>query len=95
MAPDLEKPKVEPLSDVRKTEDSSLGGEAEYDLDNEDPRINAIKRKTDLRICTLLGLMYMMAAIDRVNLPVRTLLCFQASPNMSTNCQTECVSTLT
>ncbi len=37
---------------------------------DDDPRIKAIKRKTDLRICTLLGVLYMMAAIDRVNLPV-------------------------
>jgi hypothetical protein len=48
--------------------------EAEVDdealLNGTDPRIKMIKRKTDLRICGLLGLLYTMAAIDRVNLGV-------------------------
>jgi hypothetical protein len=35
-------------------------------LTGKDPRIKAIKRKTDIRICGLLGVLYMMAAIDRV-----------------------------
>lgn len=39
-------------------------------LDGSDPRIKEIKRKTDMRICALLGVLYAMAAIDRVNLGV-------------------------
>jgi hypothetical protein len=39
-------------------------------LNGSDPRIKEIKRKTDIRICGLLGVLYAMAAIDRVNLGV-------------------------
>ena len=56
--------------DVKHAEEHPNEVEDERLLSGKDPRIKAIKRKTDLRICALLGLLYMMAAIDRVNLGV-------------------------
>lgn len=55
---------------AKHAEGSPVEVEGEWLLDGKDPRIKEIKRKTDLRICGLLGLLYMMAAIDRVNLGV-------------------------
>lgn len=59
--------------DAKHADELSIENEDNGLLDGKDPRIKAIKRKTDLRICALLGLLYMMAAIDRVNLGVSTL----------------------
>lgn len=69
-----QQPDIEPQPykhDTKHAEENPVEIEAEALLDGKDPRIKAIKRKTDLRICGLLGLLYMMAAIDRVNLGVR------------------------
>jgi hypothetical protein len=71
MTHDAEKSQVVvPSSDVARSEECNVDGEDEFVLRGDHPRIKKIKRKTDLRIVTLLGLLYMMAAIDRVNLPV-------------------------
>lgn len=59
-----------PSSEVIHDEKDTSRIEGVPVLGPDHPRIKAIKRKTDLRICTLLGVLYMMAAIDRVNLPV-------------------------
>lgn len=56
--------------DIKHAEERPTGFDDEVLLSGKDPRIKAIKRKTDLRICLLLGVLYMMAAIDRVNLGV-------------------------
>ena len=66
---------AKPKYDTKHADELSLENDDEVLLDGKDPRIKAIKRKTDLRICALLGLLYMMAAIDRVNLGVSTLRC--------------------
>lgn len=58
-------------TDLKHVEGQSMEVEDEALLNGTDPRIKEIKRKTDLRICALLGLLYMMAAVDRVNLGVR------------------------
>lgn len=57
--------------DSKHVEEQTLSMDDESLLNGTDPRIKRIKRKTDLRICGLLGLLYMMAVIDRVNLGVR------------------------
>jgi hypothetical protein len=59
-----------PLTDIKHAEDSSADGDEDYRFSGDNPIIKAIKRKTDLRICTLLGALYAFAAIDRVNLAV-------------------------
>jgi hypothetical protein len=59
-----------PTADMKHAEDSSADGDDFYRFSGENPVIKAIKRKTDLRICTLLGALYAFAAIDRVNLAV-------------------------
>jgi hypothetical protein len=60
--------------DAKHAEEQTLSLDDESLLNGTDPRIKKIKRLTDLRICALLGLLYMMAAIDRVNLGVRLFL---------------------
>lgn len=57
-------------NDSKHAEEQTLSVDDESLLSGKDPRIKRIKRLTDLRICALLGLLYMMAAIDRVNLGV-------------------------
>jgi len=37
-----------------------------------DPRIKAIKRKIDIRLVLILGLLYTVSVLDRVNVPVCT-----------------------
>ena len=37
--------------------------------DEDDPRVKRILRKVDLRLCAILGLLYCVNQIDRVNLP--------------------------
>ncbi|SMR63954.1 unnamed protein product [Zymoseptoria tritici ST99CH_3D1] len=39
------------------------------DLSWEDPRVKAIKRRVDIRLCGILSLMYIANLIDRTNLP--------------------------
>ncbi|OJD16207.1 hypothetical protein AJ78_03639 [Emergomyces pasteurianus Ep9510] len=56
-------------TDPKHLEQLSHDYESDLLLSGKDPRIKAIKRKTDLRICLVLGILYTMAAIDRVNLP--------------------------
>lgn len=56
--------------DVKHVEEQTLSVDDESLLNGNDPRIKKIKRLTDLRICGLLGLLYMMTVIDRVNLGV-------------------------
>lgn len=56
--------------DSKHAEEQTLSVDDESILSGKDPRIKRIKRLTDMRICALLGLLYMMAAIDRVNLGV-------------------------
>lgn len=56
--------------DLKHTEEQHAEVEDDALLSGKDARIKVIKRKTDLRICGLLGLLYTMAAIDRVNLGV-------------------------
>jgi hypothetical protein len=46
---------------------SSQGSEVET-VDH--PRLKSIKRKVDLRICLVLGCLYTISLLDRVNLPV-------------------------
>lgn len=41
----------------------------------DDPRLKGIKRKIDLRICLVLGCLYTISLLDRVNLPVSLSLC--------------------
>ncbi|KAL5350909.1 hypothetical protein ACLOAV_004482 [Pseudogymnoascus australis] len=65
-----------PSSEVIHDEKDTSRIEGVPVLGPDHPRIKAIKRKTDLRICTLLGVLYMMAAIDRVNLPTLLILVF-------------------
>jgi hypothetical protein len=36
----------------------------------DDARLKAIKKKIDLRICLILGLLYTISLLDRTNLPV-------------------------
>ncbi|KAJ9636490.1 hypothetical protein H2204_005323 [Knufia peltigerae] len=62
--------------DLKHTEEQHAEVEDDALLSGKDARIKVIKRKTDLRICGLLGLLYTMAAIDRVNLGTLLILVF-------------------
>jgi hypothetical protein len=54
-------------SDFRQEKPSSQGSGVEA---VDDPRLKRIKRTVDLRICLVLGCLYTISLLDRVNLPV-------------------------
>ena len=53
--------------EFRQEKQSSQGSEVET-IDH--PRLKSIKRTVDLRICLVLGCLYTISLLDRVNLPV-------------------------
>lgn len=53
--------------ECRQEKQSSQGSEVES-IDH--PRLKSIKRTVDLRICLVLGCLYTISLLDRVNLPV-------------------------
>lgn len=56
-----------------KSEHEERPSELEADVDVPDQcQVYRIKRKIDLRICIVLGVMYTASLVDRVNLPVST-----------------------
>lgn len=54
-------------SEFPQEKPSSQGSEVET-VDH--PRLKSIKRTVDLRICLVLGCLYTISLLDRVNLPV-------------------------
>jgi hypothetical protein len=54
-------------SEFPQEKPSSQGSEVET-IDH--PRLKSIKRTVDLRICLVLGCLYTISLLDRVNLPV-------------------------
>ncbi|KAJ5553764.1 hypothetical protein N7494_003142 [Penicillium frequentans] len=62
------------IEDVaKKSEHEETLSALELDVDVSDQcQVNRTKRKIDLRICIVLGVMYTASLIDRVNLPVST-----------------------
>lgn len=54
-------------SEFRQEKPSSQGSEVEA-IDH--PHLKRIKRTVDLRICLVLGCLYTISLLDRVNLPV-------------------------
>lgn len=56
-----------------KSEHEERPSELEADVDIPDQgQVYRIKKKIDLRICIVLGVMYTASLVDRINLPVST-----------------------
>ena len=56
--------------------------ELEGEVDTPDQsQVSRIKRKIDLRICLVLGVLYTTSLVDRVNLPVSTIPALAAFKN--------------
>jgi hypothetical protein len=66
---------VNPTSSAKikaaKSEHEEHLSDFDEDVDTPDPRqLKQIKKKIDIRICLVLGVLYTASLIDRVNLPV-------------------------
>ena len=55
---------VDHVDDVLQTTQS------QEELYEDDPRVPAIRRRVDKRLCLILGFLYIVNQIDRINLPV-------------------------
>ncbi|KIW73639.1 hypothetical protein PV04_01738 [Phialophora macrospora] len=59
-----------PKTTAAKSEHQEELSDFDEDVDTPDPqRLKQIKKKIDIRICFVLGVLYTASLIDRVNLP--------------------------
>lgn len=66
-------PKELVVDESRLDADIHLNDAIQTGIDLDEERVRKIRRKIDMRLVPILGLLYMWALIDRVNLPnVRT-----------------------
>jgi hypothetical protein len=58
------------VDESRLDREIHLNGAIQAEMDKDEERVKKIIRKVDFRMVPILGLLYMWALIDRVNLPI-------------------------